>query len=252
MSAPPPYVPRGNPPPYQPRRRRFRLRPKRKGPKPQKSRGKRAYIKMGSSNKRVLVDFDGAFATSMSVILKTSISLSEGAASGAVSAFTIQGNSVRDPFGDSGNTQPAGFDNLLGANGPYNTYRVSAAELTLDLINTSSSVIAYWCLYTSDDSTPLTTMNDARSQPFAQYGILALNSATPEAHVKMGATTRGVIGRKLYTEGKSAHGSDPADIWHFHFLVQDVAASGTSAVRVNANLRQLTTLTDPIPLLQST
>ncbi len=221
----------------------------------QKNGGKRRGANAKSKypkKKSVKVHFDGAFPNKYIAKFVTNGAFSMTGTTGALNNISVQMNSINDVFGATSNLTAPGKANLLGAAGPYVRYRVYKGSITVSFINTSTTVQAKYCVYLSDNSTALTDMKGAMSQPYARYGLVDIAGGSCEARTFNIASTRQIVGRYDNSTMSAAYNANPSEIWYAHVLIQSVDESSTAVLQTIMKTNQWCVLTDRFDSAQGT
>lgn len=121
---------------------------------------------------------------------------------GTLTAYSINLNSLFDPFAWIGATQPMLFNNLESI---YKRYRVNAVKIRISFTNKTTTEFVHIVAYTSRTVTAPWNVSAAREQPGAQYRYLASGGNVGDRlNIKKYVSMSRILGPQAYTENSSA------------------------------------------------
>ncbi len=196
--------------------------------------------------------FDGAFPNTFIAKFRSSFRTTMSGAAAVQSSFPL--NNLNDPGGAQSNVHPPGYDHLLSADGPYIRYRVYKSRIIINCINASATVPVQLAAYLSDDSTSLTSIQDARAQPYCKYGIVDIAGGQSKRTLKLGAKTRQIIGRKNDTDNLANWNTatGPSEKWYCHLMAADIKAASNMDIVFTITIEQWAILSDRFDTPQGT
>lgn len=160
----------------------------------------------------------------------------------------MAGNSLYDPDKTTGGYQPAFFTELKLL---YSRYRVFASKIEIEFLNGATS-IGYIALYPSSDLNAVSTLRDARSQPYAKFRVLTSNAAQGMTKLKSKMVTKKIWGINSITQEinySALTNNDPINIWYWHCLIAGVDA-GSKTVWANLRITYFGQMEDRVQPIQ--
>lgn len=150
-------------------------------------------------------------------------------------SYSWRGNSIYDPDAVVG----IGQFSALGANQYkeiFNFYKVHASNINIRVINQSGTAgknlnaVVYPAAIASN-ATDDPKAQDAMCKPGAKYRVISLAGGGPIIPIKHFASSKRILGVKDLTDetfGAALNSSDPATVWYWNLVVDDILNNSSS------------------------
>jgi len=143
----------------------------------------------------------------------TRLALDYVGSTGAASVVNLKANSLFDPLGASGATQPPFFDQIMSF---YQRYEVTGCSLKMTVTNTQDAPVCVYMVPVTD-ITDTYTLATAAVMPNAKMRVLgSLNGSSSVLIFSNYAKTKNVVGVANTDDLQGASGADPTRIWYWH------------------------------------